>query len=83
MTDRKRDLKVELTLLTSVPRSPSVLHTGEKSTPYSGLNREAPPEMISFFSVKVQKGGSLLVYVMLSKAGVGGREEGKKGGGVG
>ena len=63
VTDRKRDLEVELTLLTSVPRSPSVLHTGERGTPYNGLYREAPPEMGSFFSLKVKKGGSLLVYV--------------------
>ena len=53
MTDRKRDLKVELTLLTGVPRSPSVLHTGERGTPYSGQYGEAPPEMGSFFSLKV------------------------------
>ena len=51
MTDGKRDLKVELTLLTNV--HPSVLHTGEGGTPYNGLYREAPPEMGSFFSLKV------------------------------
>ena len=37
VTDKQRDLKVELTLLTSVPRSPSVLYTVERGTPYNGL----------------------------------------------
>ena len=49
VTDKQRDLRVELTLLTTVPRSPSVLYTGERGTPYNGL--------------KGSKGGSLLVYV--------------------
>ena len=53
MTDGKRDLKVELTLLTSVPRSLSVLHTGERGTPYDGLYGDALPETGSFFSLKV------------------------------
>ena len=37
VADKQRDLKVELTLLTSVPRSPSVLYTVERGTPYNGL----------------------------------------------
>ena len=58
MTDKQRDLKVELTLLTSVPGSPFVFRiAGERGTPYNGLHGEAPPEKGSFFSPRCTRVG--------------------------
>ena len=52
VTGKQRDLKVELTLLTSVPGSPFVFRIAEgRGTPYNGLHGEAPPEKGSFFSL--------------------------------
>ena len=58
VTDTQRDLKVELTLLTSVPGSPFMFHiAGGRGTPYNGLHREAPPEKGSFFSLSCKRVG--------------------------
>ena len=58
VTDKQRDLKGELTLLTSVPGSPFVFRiAGGRSTPYNGLHGEAPPEKGSFFSLRCKREG--------------------------
>ena len=56
MTDRQGDLKVELTSLTSVPRSPSMLHAVESGIPYNGLYWKAPNEKGSFSGFRCIKG---------------------------
>ena len=65
MTDRQRDLKVELTLVTiaSVPRSPSMLHTGESGIPYNSLYRKTPHEKGSFFRLQVYKRDGISIVV--------------------
>ena len=58
VTGQQRDLKVELTLLTSVPASPFVFRIAEgRGTPYNGLHGEAPPEKGSFFSLRCKREG--------------------------
>ena len=58
VTDKQRDLKVELTLLTSVPASTFVFRIAEgRGTPYNGLHGEAPPEKGSFFSLRCKREG--------------------------
>ena len=58
VTGQQRDLKEELTLLTSVPASPFVFRIAEgRGTPYNGLHGEAPPEKGSFFSLRCKREG--------------------------
>ena len=58
MTGKQRDLKVALTLLTSVPGSPFVFRiAGGRGTPYNGLHGEALPEKGSFFSLRCKREG--------------------------